>query len=63
LVELHWTKSSFSSDTGACVEVAGEGCSVFLRESDDPGVMVRITRRELRAFLEGVKAGESDDRM
>ncbi|ATW49695.1 DUF397 domain-containing protein [Streptomyces peucetius] len=59
-MELHWRKSSFSADTGACIEVAeGDDC-VFLRESDEPDVIVRTTRRKLRAFLEGAKAGEFD---
>lgn len=60
-MELRWRKSSFSADTGACVEVAEEGDWVLLRESDDPDVVVRTTRRKLRAFLEGAKAGEFDD--
>lgn len=60
-MELRWRKSSFSADTGACVEVAEDDGFVFLRESDDPDVIVRTTRRKLRAFLEGAKAGEFDD--
>jgi hypothetical protein len=60
-VELRWRKSSFSADTGACIEVAEDDGVVFLRESDDPDVIVRTTRRKLRAFLQGVKAGEFDD--
>ncbi|MEU9388849.1 DUF397 domain-containing protein [Streptomyces sp. NPDC048324] len=60
-MELRWRKSSFSSDTGACVEVAEQGDWILLRESDDPHVVVRTTRRKLRAFLEGAKAGEFDD--
>ncbi|WP_405646471.1 DUF397 domain-containing protein [Streptomyces sp. NBC_00019] len=62
-MELRWRKSSFSADTGACVEVAEDDGFVFLRESDDPDVIVRTTRRKLRAFLEGAKAGEFDDFM
>lgn len=59
-MELHWQKSSFSADTGSCIEIAEEGDQIFLRESDDPEVVVRTTRRKLRAFLEGAKAGEFD---
>ncbi len=58
-MELDWSKSSFSADTGACIEVAEEGDSVFLRESDDPGVTIRTMGRTLRAFLERFKEGES----
>jgi hypothetical protein len=60
-VELHWRKSSFSADTGACIEIAEVGDFILLRESDDPGVVVRTSRRKLRAFLDGAKAGEFDD--
>lgn len=60
-MELHWRKSSYSADTGACVEVAEQGDEVLLRESDDPDVIVRTTRKKLRAFLAGAKAGEFDD--
>ncbi|MFD0072965.1 DUF397 domain-containing protein [Streptomyces sp. NPDC127166] len=60
-MELHWRKSSFSADTGACIEIAEGDGWVFLRESDDPDVVVQTTRRKLRAFLDGAKAGEFDD--
>lgn len=60
-MELEWHKSSFSADTGACIEVAEEGDLVFLRESDEPDVIIHATRSKLRAFLERAKAGEFDD--
>ncbi|MEU8974472.1 DUF397 domain-containing protein [Streptomyces monashensis] len=60
-MELHWRKSSFSADTGNCIEIAEHDGYVFLRESDDPELVVRTTRRKLRAFLDGAKAGEFDD--
>ncbi|GGV81332.1 hypothetical protein GCM10015535_21050 [Streptomyces gelaticus] len=60
-MDLHWRKSSFSADTGSCVELAEEGGDILLRESDDPEVIVRTTRKKLRAFLAGAKAGEFDD--
>jgi hypothetical protein len=59
-VDLHWYKSSFSADTGSCVEVAEQDGWVLLRESDDPESVVRTTPRKLRAFLAGAKAGEFD---
>lgn len=58
-----WRKSSFSYSNGECVEVAvlGDG-TVGLRDSKDPvGPVLTFTRGELRAFLEGAKAGEFDD--
>jgi hypothetical protein len=60
---VHWRKSSFSYSNGECVEVAvlGDG-TVGLRDSKDPvGPVLTFTRGELRAFLEGAKAGEFDD--
>ncbi|MEU8906407.1 DUF397 domain-containing protein [Streptomyces mirabilis] len=59
-MELHWRKSSFSADTGSCVEIAEQDGCIFLREGDDPEVVVRTTRRKLHAFLEGAKAREFD---
>lgn len=60
-MELGWRKSSFSADTGACVEIAEVDGIVLLREGDDPDVIIRVTRRRLRALLDGVRAGEFDD--
>lgn len=60
-MERQWRKSSFSADTGSCVELAEEGGDILLRESDDPEVVVRTSRKKLRAFLAGAKAGEFDD--
>ncbi|QNP71063.1 DUF397 domain-containing protein [Streptomyces roseirectus] len=60
-MELRWRKASASADTGACIEIAEEDGHILLRESDDPDVVVQTTRHKLRAFLEGVKAGEFDD--
>ncbi|MFE4357057.1 MULTISPECIES: DUF397 domain-containing protein [unclassified Kitasatospora] len=60
---LAWQKSSFSNADGGstCVELAAEGNDVrFLRESDDPSVIVTTTTTKLRAFLLGAKAGEFD---
>lgn len=56
-----WRKSSFSTDTGACIELAVRDGEIVMRESEDPEFIVRTSRTNLRAFLEGVKAGEFDD--
>jgi hypothetical protein len=54
-------KSSFSNPNGNSVELrAGEGEVRELRESDQPGVVVETNREKLRAFFDGVKAGEFD---
>lgn len=59
-MDIQWRKSSFSEQTGNCVELAVVDGHVLLRESDDPGVVVRATPAKLEAFLAGVKAGEFD---
>lgn len=60
-VPSHWQKSSFSGsgDDNACVELAAAPGSVFLRESDDPRVVLRTTPARLAAFLRTLKAGGS----
>jgi hypothetical protein len=59
-----WNKSSFSNGASACIEVSAghpaDGDDVFLRESDDPGVIVRTTAVKWAAFIAGAKAGEFD---
>ncbi|MFJ3926182.1 DUF397 domain-containing protein [Streptomyces sp. NPDC090022] len=60
-MEIEWRKSSRSTDTGNCLEVAVKDGEVLIRESDDPGVIIRTTRAKLRAFLDGAAAGEFDD--
>jgi hypothetical protein len=60
-MDILWRKSSFSTNTGNCIELAVHEGEVLVRESDDPEVVVRTTREKLRAFLAGAKAGEFDD--
>ncbi|MCF3960529.1 DUF397 domain-containing protein [Streptomyces fuscigenes] len=62
-MEIQWRKSSKSSDAASsnCLELAELDGEILLRESDDPGVVVRTSRAKLRAFLAGVKEGEFDD--
>lgn len=58
-----WRKSSYSNSNG-CFELADLGDTIGLRDSKDPdGPVLRFTRRELAAFVSGVKAGEFDDLM
>ncbi|WP_437046162.1 DUF397 domain-containing protein [Streptomyces sp. enrichment culture] len=58
---MRWRKSSYSEQSGNCLEIAVVDDQVLVRESDDPGVVVRTTRAKLAAFLAGAKAGEFDD--
>ncbi|MFI9231313.1 DUF397 domain-containing protein [Streptomyces rimosus] len=60
-MEQQWQKSSFSGAGGEnCVEIAGRGSEVFIRESDDPNVMTTADRSKFAAFIAGVKAGDFD---
>lgn len=67
-VEVSFNKSSASSVTDACVEVAmknGEEIAVYVRDSKDPdGPVLAFTAAEWDAFIgdenSGVKGGEFD---
>ncbi|CQR62826.1 DUF397 domain-containing protein [Streptomyces leeuwenhoekii] len=60
-MDMRWRKSSYSEQSGNCLEIAVVDGQVLVRESDDPDVVVRTTRAKLAAFLAGAKAGEFDD--
>lgn len=58
---LTWRTSSFS-DGMQCVEVAAVDGHIAVRDSKDTnGPVLRFTRGEMLAFLQGAKAGEFDD--
>ncbi|MDK0521414.1 DUF397 domain-containing protein [Streptomyces sp. ML-6] len=58
--DIEWQKSSFSGGGEQCVEVAGQGDEILVRESDDPSAVTRTSRSKFAAFIQGVKAGEFD---
>ncbi|WP_241741241.1 DUF397 domain-containing protein [Streptomyces sp. L2] len=60
-MDIPWRKSSYSEQSGNCLELAVLDGQVLVRESDDPAVVVTTTRAKLAAFLAGAKAGEFDD--
>ena len=51
--QLAWRTSSYSQDNAACVEVAGDGDEVWVRDSKvlGGGPLLRIRRREWAGFL------------
>ena len=57
-----WRKSTFSNNTGACVEVADlGGAGRAVRDSKNPtGPALRFTAAEWAAFTAGVRTGEFD---
>jgi hypothetical protein len=57
-----WRKSTFSNNTGACVEVADlDGGARAVRDSKHPtGGHLTFTAGEWSAFTAGVKSGEFD---
>jgi Domain of unknown function (DUF397) len=57
-VGIQWHKSSFSTDSVNCLELASHQGDVLIRESEDADVIVRTTTEKLRAFLTNAKAGE-----
>ena len=58
--ELTWVKARRSMGTGACVELAIDGDRVALRNTRYPDVVLRFTRDEMRAFLDGAAHHEFD---
>jgi Domain of unknown function (DUF397) len=48
-----WRKSSYSGGNGGCIEVAGRGGRIVVRDSKDPsGSVLVFSLHEMRVFLE-----------
>ncbi|MFJ9692763.1 DUF397 domain-containing protein [Kitasatospora sp. NPDC101183] len=58
--QLNWQKSSYSNDQANCVEIASADELVYIRESDDPTLIVTTTRAKLNAWINAAKAGDLD---
>jgi hypothetical protein len=55
---IAWHRSS-RCDGGTCVEVADLQTEIAIRDSKDPdGPILRFTRSEWNAFVEGIGSGE-----
>lgn len=57
-----WIKASKSGDQGACVEQRAADGLIEVRDSKAAGTgpVLRFTRQEFAAWLDGAKAGEFD---
>ncbi len=54
---MNWYKSSYSAQTGECVEVATLPDGAVVRDSKDPdGPVLTFTADAWRAFIQDVKA-------
>ncbi len=61
LRRAQWRKSSYSGNTGNCVEVADLGYRVAVRDSKDlDGPKLIFTLDEWRGFIQSIKAGMHD---
>lgn len=57
---LEWHKSSHSGGSG-CIEVAQADGAIALRDSKAPnGPVMKFTKHEWSAFMDGVRDGEFD---
>lgn len=61
--DLSFRKAAASSNGGNCVEVAllPDGGRAVRDSKDQAGPVLRFTRAEWSAFLDGAKGGEFDD--
>ncbi|GLY19555.1 DUF397 domain-containing protein [Kineosporia sp. NBRC 101677] len=61
---ITWVKATASGSSGNCVELgsgAGDATVVYLRDSKDTqGPVLRFTRSEIAAFIDGAKRNEFD---
>ena len=60
---MNWRKSSYSgSNSGNCVEIAGDDSRVFVRDSKDgQGAILRFTPYAWRKFADQVKRSLAPD--
>ncbi|MGH3768007.1 MAG: DUF397 domain-containing protein [Pseudonocardiaceae bacterium] len=62
LTGAHWHKSTYSANSGACVEIADlANCGQAVRDSKDPaGPTLTFTAAQWVAFTSGVRSGDFD---
>ncbi|MFG1604352.1 DUF397 domain-containing protein [Actinoplanes sp. NPDC049265] len=54
---LKWERSSFCAN-GTCAEVASDGEFVYLRNSQEPGTVIKLDRAEWAAFRAAIVDGQ-----
>ena len=60
-VLLQWRKSSYSSDSGNCVEVASAPNHIYVRDSKDPQLTaISYNTGAWRAFIRAVRTDAFD---
>jgi hypothetical protein len=61
-MNLNWRKSSHSGGEGNCVEVAGQGNRVLVRDTKNRvGIVLRFTPAAWRKFADHVKRSLASD--
>jgi uncharacterized protein DUF397 len=62
LAPVTWRKSTFSNDTGACVEVADLATGTGVRDSKlgDASPVLSVTTTQWAAFTAGLRGGQFD---
>jgi hypothetical protein len=62
LAPVTWRKSTFSNDTGACVEVADLATGTAVRDSKlgDGSPVLSVTAPQWSGFIARIRAGELD---
>ena len=61
-INVEWQKGKRSGNANDCIEVAGPGAAVFIRDSKNPtGPALTFTREEWVALRDGIKDGEFDN--
>lgn len=56
LADAQWRKSTYSGNTGNCVEIAIADSLVRIRDSKDPqGAVLSVNRAEWEEFISSIK--------
>ncbi len=62
MTETPWIKASASNDQGSCVEMRRTQEMIEVRDTKDrSGPVLRFTKAELAAWLDGASKGEFDN--